>query len=110
MPAITSWNKAIIAGQTALVTILLILATVFVFRRRFEGRESDALFLLYGWFCWLFALSLGSGLTLYRTEALLLPIAYTLRHLPRQGLLVLLLLTMGFALFMGQLFFRMVLT
>ncbi len=71
------------AMQTALVLGLMVVLLATAWWRR---RSLDRLSVMVVAFCtvtWLFPLGLGSGLSLYRAESLLLPGVLLLRHLPR---------------------------
>jgi len=102
-------QRAIIAGQTGFLVSLLLLILLSTFYRRPQLRSIDILFVLYTVVSWFFLFSLGSSLSLYRAESLLLPSIFLGRHLPPWLLIALLFLETILAFLMGQLFFRYVL-
>jgi hypothetical protein len=71
------------AMQTALVLALMVVLLAAAWWRRRSLDRLSALVLALCVVTWLFPLSLGSGLSLYRAESLLLPGVLLLRHLPR---------------------------
>jgi len=99
-------QKAVVAGQTGFLFILLIVLLLpLLFRRPPQG-SVDILMALFILVYWIFHYSLGSSLTLTRAEALLLPSIILGSRLSWKMLMALLLLAIPLAFFMGQLFFR----
>jgi hypothetical protein len=93
-------------AQALLVVIWLTGAVVCGVARRRRGSSLDLGLVLFAGLFWLFPLSLGGGLSLYRSEALLLPSVALARHLPRSLSLIFLLAFIVMAWLMALLFFR----
>ncbi|MFH0787264.1 MAG: hypothetical protein V2B13_06570 [Pseudomonadota bacterium] len=104
-----SQQQAIMAGQTAFLFCLLLILLFSTLYRRPQLRSIDILLVLFTAAFWLFHFSLGSSLSLYRAESLLLPSIFLGRYLPSKFLMALLFIEIVLAFHMGQLFFRYVL-
>ncbi len=94
--------------QTLLVLVLVLLclgglARALLARRPGAVEDVPVALLLLG--AWLMPLVVGSGVSLYRSEALLVPGVVLLRHLPRDATTALLVLAVPLAYVMAQLFF-----
>jgi hypothetical protein len=98
-----------IAGQTALLFGLVLTFLFFTLRRQPKRNPIDLFVMILALVCWLTYLSFGSGLSLYRAEALLLPSIFLGRHLPAKLLSVFLILAVFLAFQMGRLFFMNIL-
>ena len=73
------------------------------------GDTASSLLATYTLAFWLFPLALGSGVSLYRSEATLLPIVLLMEDLPRAALVLVLLSAVLVAWPMAVLFFRLLL-
>ena len=73
------------------------------------GTRASSLLALYAAAFWIFPLALGSGVSLYRSEATLLPSVLLMEGLPRPVLALLLAAAVLVAWPMGVLFFRLLL-
>ncbi len=90
------------ALQAAVVAVLAVASVVEAVRRR--DRESG-LVALHVLALWLVPLGLGGTVSLYRTDAALLPAVILARHAPRPALIAALALLVPLAWGMGRLFF-----
>ncbi len=97
------------AAQTLLVAVfcLSLVAAALASRGRLEA--ADWLVMSVTLWFWLFPLSLGAGLDLYRSEALLVPSVVLARRLPTAVQVLFLLAMVPLAFAMSVLFFRKVL-
>lgn len=94
--------------QTLLVATIVALglgATVGAVLRRHPGAAEAVPTALFVAVVWLMPLVVGSGVSLYRSEAALVPAVILLRRLPREIVAVLLALALPAAYVLAQLFF-----
>jgi hypothetical protein len=96
-----------VAGQTLLVAAFIVCAIVFtLYRSRWRLTDDvDRVLVIFALVFWIFPLSLGEGLSLYRAEALLVPAAVLSTRLPRALQVVFVVLALALGFFMAQLFF-----
>jgi hypothetical protein len=87
--------------QTALVLAMLGLMTYVVWKHRRALSVSDQLIACYGYVFWLVPLFIGLGVSAYRTNALLVPIAILFRYLPRPLIIALIVLAAPLAYFLA---------
>jgi hypothetical protein len=99
-------NETFPGLQAFLVAVWLacVVACLAIRRRRIES--SDIGLVLYAGVFWLFSLTLGGGLALYRSDALLLPSVVLARHMPRPLAAFFLIAFIMMAWPMALLFFR----
>lgn len=98
--------------QTLLVAVLVLLvlaATALAVVRRAPGARADVPLALVVAAMWLMPLVIGTGVSLYRSEAALVPAVLLLRRLPRDVAAAAVVLAVPLAYVMAQLFFRNVL-
>lgn len=98
--------------QTLLVAALVLaglVGTVVALVRRAEGARTDVPVALVVAAMWLMPLVVGAGVSLYRSEAVLVPAVLLLRRLPRDVATAAAVLALPLAYVMAQLFFRGVL-
>lgn len=76
-------NEAYPAAQALLVAFWLGCVVVCMARHRRRIEPADFALVLYAVLFWLFSLSLGGGLSIYRSDALLLPSVALARGMPR---------------------------
>jgi hypothetical protein len=97
------------AAETLLVAVFCLALVAVAIARRRKLDSADRLILSYTLFFWLFPLSLGAGLNLYRSEALLLPSVVLARWLPAWAQALFLTLMVPLAYAMSLLFYWKVL-
>jgi MFS family permease len=101
-------EKGFVTGlQTLLCGVLVVWLAVRELRQRWTERSSLVV-LCVGAF-WIAPLALGGRLSLYRSEALLLPVVLLLPGLPRSAQIVFLAAAIGLSVPMASMFFRGVL-
>ena len=102
--------ELLIHAQTALVA-LVVLACVLAFWRRGGGRGEplDVLLLASGLLFWLLPHVVSPHVSVYRSEALLVAFVPVMRRLPRDLLLLLLVVFVALGFGMGILFFESIL-
>jgi len=101
----STFDLAVPALQTLFVASLVPALLWWTWRAQDRTREEVAL-ALYALVYWLLPLVIGGGLSLYRAESLLLPVAPLARRLPRAAQVVILGAALALAAPMGLLFLR----
>jgi len=104
-----NWKAFFPAAQTLLVAILMTLAVFMLMIRRAALETIDKIAILSGLLFWIFPLIMGGGVSLYRSEALLFPVFFIVRHFPLSVTLPLVICLVFNSIGMAWLFFRGVL-
>ena len=98
-------GEVIIALQTFFVAVLVVLLIVATLRGH-HHTPVEIYLVIFAAIYWIFPLTLGGSLSLYRSESILLPVAILGRRFPTVILIALAFIALLLFPLMGLLFFR----
>ena len=101
--------ETLVAGQTAVATLLLLVGALVLWSQREQLRPVDAALLAYGIAVWVFVNAAGPSVSIYRQAAALVCVVPLLARLRPAMMVGLLFVLVPLALGMAVLFFRNVL-
>ncbi len=101
--------ELVIDAQTLLVTLMVTAAVVLAWRQRRSPDRLHLALLVSGLAFWVAPHIVSRNVSVYRSEALLVGLVAPLQRLPREALLILLVLLVALGFGMGLLFFESIL-